>query len=743
MRGISKLSKLLCAFSLMAASTADSMADTLRVDFTARVYSVEGTAIPYFHVNDVLSGYYIYQGTPAVATSAGFTVREMVVDFPGARYEINAANALNSVYVANDLDYGNPTIDLDDLYILNTRALSAATSTPGFPADNFQFRLEARGVPPVTMYSPGQALFGPPSLAAATYGSWGVLQDPNFNRVWFSMTSISSTPIPEGPPTIQIDTNAFAGEWQVNGVTDWASGSRAVTLQPGTYTVNVGNRGYFRISVDAAGQVIVTDAAGSGSAAVAATGGLKTLSFNTAAVSVDAGSFGGTWQFSRVDAHAAGDRVVDLVPGLFEGYQLNIAQGYVVVLLGGDYLVSVQDAVGEGAAAVAATGGVLTLQLNTIELQVNTAAYAGQWRIARVTNYRNGPASVDVVPGVRGGYQVDVGTGSFWIDVGAAASVSVVTENSAFGGTGSVTFNIVRIYVDPDQDSVNWQISLVAQDSGEKPVDVVPNVLTGYLFESSGQSQWLNVSYPCAVNPSQFMLAGSDFNVGCGAPDSDGDGVPNSTDNCPLLSNPDQVDQDLDHIGNSCDNDLDGDGRTNNNDNCPNIENPDQADLDADGLGDPCDNDQDGDGVGYGFDNCPQVANPDQADSDGDQTGNACDLDDDGDTIADTTDNCPLTVNSDQADFNGNGQGDACDGDVDGDNAPNNVDLCPLTPAGPPVDATGCNGVQRVALLCNRNAFANHGQYVSCVAHAANDAVADGLLTPSERARLVKQAAQK
>lgn len=742
MRGILIIVKLFCALALLAASSTSSMADTLRVDFTARVYSVDGAATPYFHANDLVSGYYIYQGTPTVGTEADFGVREMVVDFPGVRYEINTAHAPNGVFVINDRDYGNPATDLDDIYIFNTWVFDTATPTPGFPANNFQFRLEARGMPPVNMFTPGQALFAPPALAAATYGNWGVLQDPNFNRVWFTLTSISTTVIPEGPPTIQIDTNAFGGEWQINGVTDWTTGPRAVSLEPGTYTVYVGNRGYFRIAVDAAGQVVVTDAIGNGASAMAATGGSKTLGFNTVALDVDAGSFGGTWRFSRVDAHAAGDRVVDLVPGLFEGYQLDIAQGFIVVSIGSDYAVTVQDAVGEGASAVAATGGVLALHFNTVNLQVNTAAYDGQWRIARTTNYHNGPASASVVPGVRGGYQVDVGPGAFWIDVGAGAAVTVATDGAATGGTGTVTFNTVRVYVDPDPDSASWQFSLVAQDSGEKALDLVPNILTGYLFESGAQSQWLAVSAPCAVNPAHFTLNGTDFSVGCGAPDADGDGVPNSTDNCPLVGNPDQVDQDLDHLGNACDDDLDGDGRDNAVDNCPNIANADQADLDGDGLGDPCDNDVDGDGVGAG-DNCPSLANPDQADSDGDQAGNACDADDDGDSIPDASDNCPLTSNANQTDFNGNGQGDACDGDVDGDSVANGPDRCPLTPPGAPVDPTGCNGVQRVALLCNPDAFANHGQYVSCVAHAANDAVADGLLTPAEKARLVKQAAQK
>jgi Thrombospondin type 3 repeat len=54
--------------------------------------------------------------------------------------------------------------------------------------------------------------------------------------------------------------------------------------------------------------------------------------------------------------------------------------------------------------------------------------------------------------------------------------------------------------------------------------------------------------------------------------------------------------------------DTDGDGIPDSSDNCPSVPNPDQADSDHDGFGDACDGDRDGDGVPNGDDACPDVA---------------------------------------------------------------------------------------------------------------------------------------
>ena len=107
--------------------------------------------------------------------------------------------------------------------------------------------------------------------------------------------------------------------------------------------------------------------------------------------------------------------------------------------------------------------------------------------------------------------------------------------------------------------------------------------------------------------------------------DTDSDGVPDTSDNCPTLPNPDQTNTDGDTFGNICDDDDDNDGIPDTIDNSPLNPNPGQEDIDNDGIGDASDN-------------CVNNPNPGQADNEGDGIGDVCDPDDDNDSINDVTD---------------------------------------------------------------------------------------------------------
>lgn len=112
--------------------------------------------------------------------------------------------------------------------------------------------------------------------------------------------------------------------------------------------------------------------------------------------------------------------------------------------------------------------------------------------------------------------------------------------------------------------------------------------------------------------------------------DSDEDGVGHNTDNCLLISNPEQINTDGDSAGDACDAftkdatetlDTDGDSVGDNTDVF--INNPSEW------------ADEDGDGTGDNSDNCLYIENAMQINSDGDSEGNACDIDDDNDGFTD------------------------------------------------------------------------------------------------------------
>ncbi len=172
--------------------------------------------------------------------------------------------------------------------------------------------------------------------------------------------------------------------------------------------------------------------------------------------------------------------------------------------------------------------------------------------------------------------------------------------------------------------------------------------------------------------------------------DSDNDGLKDLDDNCPETPNPEQEDWNDNGIGDVCEDwdedgindaqdlcpvdetlqtgpDSDNDGIADECDNCLHLANRDQLDLDLDGIGDACDDHTDNDNIVNPVDNCPYNENPDQHDRDNDGVGDECD-------------NCPQTVNPGQENWNNNELGDACE-DSDGDGVYDNEDLCPEVPS--------------------------------------------------------------
>ena len=290
----------------------------------------------------------------------------------------------------------------------------------------------------------------------------------------------------------------------------------------------------------------------------------------------------------------------------------------------------------------------------------------------------------------------------------------------------------LRFFPDQDKDGVADDVdncpTVANPDQANADGDKYGNACDKCRFVASDNDTDTNGNCPATPYLSDPLCG--DVCEGGGFIDTDQDGIPDATDNCPLVPNSNQLDSDKDGRGDACD-------------NCPFTPNPDQRNSDGDLLGDACDN-------------CLGVANNDQLDSDGDKVGNACDLcvndplksspgqcgcgvadtdsdhdgtadcndqcpqdplktvpgscgcgfadvDSDGDGILDCRDNCPSIKNADQADADHDGVGDLCDNcvnvanrdqaDSDGDGVGNTCDNCSSAPNGhypvPGVCATG------------------------------------------------------
>jgi hypothetical protein len=146
------------------------------------------------------------------------------------------------------------------------------------------------------------------------------------------------------------------------------------------------------------------------------------------------------------------------------------------------------------------------------------------------------------------------------------------------------------VYELPDQTHVLSGASVTLGDStvttddaGHYEIDSVPGAETLTVKHAGHATAMVPVTVTMGMTTTLAIGLAVDATA-----DFDGDGVPDASDTCIEVADPDQLDTDADGDGDACDLDDDGDGLADEDDNCPLVANPDQADADADGVGDVC-----------------------------------------------------------------------------------------------------------------------------------------------------------
>lgn len=207
------------------------------------------------------------------------------------------------------------------------------------------------------------------------------------------------------------------------------------------------------------------------------------------------------------------------------------------------------------------------------------------------------------------------GNGTFTQDIdfgGNGTESGTVMVTGAFTGTAVSHINIR----DSSRAPGGYFSVACTEDPFDQEMCAPSNLLVNYVFPD-----WACERGGCPMPAAPLV-------------DTDGDGVFDDYDNCPMVANPTQANADFDREGDACDattsaTDTDRDGVPDAGDNCPMVANPMQQDADMDGVGDACDTasdpDGDRDGVADARDNCPMAANPMQQDADMDGVGDACD----------------------------------------------------------------------------------------------------------------------
>jgi hypothetical protein len=323
--------------------------------------------------------------------------------------------------------------------------------------------------------------------------------------------------------TVTFNTGSYGGRYFLSSYFPQAfTGTQSIVLVPGlTYTLDNGTElpgSSFAFNVNSDGTVT--------SSSPSATATAATLTFQTAAVSIDPGNYVGTYFLTCYFPNlVSGRQTFQLIAGLSVEWDntSNLGTSAFLFTVGVDGTVSVP-------AGSPAVGNGSTLQLQTVQVTINPAGYSGTYTVSDShTATYTGTTTLALVPGT---YTISTAAGAgIAFNVDGSGSVTILNGTSAdgTGGAGQITFGTNLGGGDPattfpatlniDNSNQAFTASAFFDDGA---------YVAGFDAASPPQAAVLGLGFACCPTKFTNVVRGKKGGFG-GATGSLGDGVGHAT----------------------------------------------------------------------------------------------------------------------------------------------------------------------------------------------------------------------